>query len=234
MFPMRTRSLPRLSRQDVMRSCRLQISSGEIDTVWFEIPLDSTGGSPRTSKIPRRRKSMNAKPSFSAVGEKWGNRATTPFFLQHSLLLQFLIDHVEVSAGTAAAALQVVILELFRKLQIRHRLFSGFAGRKGCTGVLQEQAVEFAVIDKVLPRQRTGCSVAGDHLINVLDVRGGFSNRVGVSDTASAIGKIDQRLAFCSEHISRMHGAHCRKDDNRIATSVSGSKIVKVNLVASL
>src|SRR5262245_31217131 len=44
------------------------------------------------------------------------------------LFLKLLVNDVEVPAGAAASALQVVLLEFVRQFQIRHGLFSGFAG----------------------------------------------------------------------------------------------------------
>ena len=69
------------------------------------------------------------------------------------LVLKLLIDDVEVSAGAATSTLKVIFFEFLGKLQVRHRLFWSLAGGERLASVLEEQTVEFAIVDEVLPLQ---------------------------------------------------------------------------------
>src|SRR5436309_4302120 len=149
------------------------------------------------------------------------------------LVLKLLIDDVEVPAGAATSTLKVIFFEFVGKLQVRHRLFWSLAGGQRLASVLEEQTVEFAVVDEVLPLQGTGRRMAGNDGVDVFNRAHGFGNGLGLSDSTSPVVPVDQWLAPRRKNVAGMHGAQCAEHDERIAIGVGRSEIIKVDGVGS-
>src|SRR5204863_2457691 len=123
--------------------------------------------------------------------------------------------------------------EFVGKLQVSHRLFWSLAGGERLASVLEEQTVEFAIVDEVLPLQRTGRRMAGNDGVDVFNRVHGFGNGLGVSDSTSPVVPVDQWLASRRKNVAGMHGAQCAEHDERVAVSVGRSEIIKVDGVGS-
>src|SRR5262249_47756882 len=146
---------------------------------------------------------------------------------------KLLVNDVEISARAAASALKVIVLELVGKPQLRKRLLWSLAGRKGLAGMLQEQTVEFAIVEKVLPLQRTGCRMAGNDGVDVLDRGYGFGNGCWVRDPAPTIIPVDQRLAPGGENIAGVHRTQLTENDERVAIGVGWTEVIHVDGIRS-
>src|SRR5262249_25621477 len=88
-------------------------------------------------------------------------------------------------------------------------------------------------VDKVLPLQWPGYSVARDDGIDVLDRGYSLLDCVGISDTASAIAYIDQRLSLGREHVSGMHCPQRTEYYKCLTIGVRGPEIIEVDFVRS-
>src|SRR6478672_40239 len=107
-----------------------------------------------SSKPPSPQRPMRFSPSTrwrgSARPTRWGV-SRTGATNGPLLLLQLHEDHVEVAAGAAAPARDVVPLELVRQLEVRHGLLGILSRGERRLRMLQEEAVELGVVDEVLP-----------------------------------------------------------------------------------
>ena len=99
--------------------------------------------------------------------------------------------------------------------------------------MVQEQLVELAVVDEILPLHR-GVAVAGNDRVDVFDPGDGFANRLGVGDAAAPVVHVDERLALGGKHVARVHHARVAEDDERIAVGVGGAEVKEIDRLVAL
>src|SRR5687768_18539650 len=99
--------------------------------------------------------------------------------------LQFLEDDPEIAARAAAATGNRVAGELLRQLEVHHRLLRRLSHLHRFARMREEDAVEFAEVDEVLPGHHR--AVACDHTIDILDAAGGLLVRLAGGNVAAAV-----------------------------------------------
>ncbi len=191
--------------------------------------------------LSRREQRLGVMPCRSVSGfESFGSfrcstRSRHPIGPERSgrllLLLELLEDRVEISSRASASTGQVVVFELLRQLEIHERLLGRLAGFQRLARMRDEEAIELAVVDKVLPWEYG--AVAGNHAFDAFDPRGSFRDGVAVRDAAAAVVHIENRLPFLSEHVAGVHQAQVPKDDERVAVGVSRAEVVRDRLIRS-